>query len=377
MAQRMESDATMFQAQTYMHESEPQAVNPMKRAKPKYRAENENDENGDLSNNIMYDRRVVRGNTHAAQIVTQNAQMEMERIRILNDKEFKRNQARIKRERNKRPSTPPPIEGRVHTDCQTDRYLEELTDRPIETEAETQTEAILDRPPSPHFMPAKTGVDVETQIDPELVFDFDVEVTPILEVIVGKTLQTSMLEVMEEEELSAIRKRQDEFEQMRDAELLEVQRLEAEAARAFDEKNRRLKQEKERKRLQKELKEKIAARSFAKNYTSDLTSSVFATLEEAGHFYDPVNREVEELFLPWLLDEVVSNADAVQAAQSATDSLIKEALKKTTELQKKAKKQYEKKQKALEEARKLKEKMEEERLKKEREEMAAKEAAEE
>lgn len=352
-----------------MHASEPQAVNPTKRARPKYR-EDDVDENN-VTSNIMFDRRVVRGNTHSAQIVTQNAQMELERIRILNEKEFKRNEARLRRERNKKPSTPPPVEGRVHTDCQTDKYLEELTDRPIETEAETQTEAVLDRPPSPHFMPAKTGVDVETQIDPELVFDFDVEVTPILEVIVGKTLQTSMLELMEEEELQAIRKRQDEFEQMRDAELLEVQRLEAEAARAFDEKNRRLKQEKERKRLQKELKEKIAARSFAKNYTSDITSDVFATLEAAGHFYDPVNREVEEVFIPWLLDEVVDKADAVQTAQSLTDSLIKEALKKTTELQKKAKKQYERKQKALEEARRLKEKEEEERLKKEKEAEAA------
>lgn len=33
------------------------------------------------SNNIMYDRRVVRGNTYAAQVVTQSAQRETVRLR--------------------------------------------------------------------------------------------------------------------------------------------------------------------------------------------------------------------------------------------------------------------------------------------------------
>ena len=40
-----------------------------------------------------------------------------------------------------------------------------------------------------------------------------------------------MMEVMEEAELDAIQRRQMEFEQMRNAELVEVQRLDAEASR--------------------------------------------------------------------------------------------------------------------------------------------------
>ena len=50
-------------------------------------------------------------------------------------------------------------------DVQTENFLEELTDRPVESNVETQTEAFLDRPPSPLFVPAKNGVDVETQIE--------------------------------------------------------------------------------------------------------------------------------------------------------------------------------------------------------------------
>ena len=122
------------------------------------------------------------------------------------------------------PGTPPPVEGRAHMDIQTENFLEELTDRPVESNVETQTEAFLDRPPSPLFVPAKNGKDVETQIESGDLFDFDLEVSPILDVLVGKTLEVSMLELMEEEELSAIRKQQEKFEMMRNAELSEVQR---------------------------------------------------------------------------------------------------------------------------------------------------------
>ena len=40
-----------------------------------------------------------------------------------------------------------------------------LISRVEETEVETQTDAFLDRPPSPMFIPVKSGVDVWTQIE--------------------------------------------------------------------------------------------------------------------------------------------------------------------------------------------------------------------
>ena len=40
------------------------------------------------------------------------------------------------------------------------------------------------------------------------LFDFDLEVRPILEVLVGKTVEQALLEVMEEEELAALRVQQ-------------------------------------------------------------------------------------------------------------------------------------------------------------------------
>lgn len=59
---------------------------------------------------------------------------------------------------------------------------------------------------------------------------------PILEVLVGKTVEQSLLEVMEEEELANLRSQQRAFEELRNAELVEQQRLEEQERRHREEK---------------------------------------------------------------------------------------------------------------------------------------------
>merc|ERR1719231_96909 len=168
--------------------------------------------------------------------------------------------------KGRRGGSPPPVDGRVHMNIQTDDFLEELTDRPIEIDAVTQTIAALDRPSSPLFVPAKVGKDMETQIIQGELFDFDMEVEPLLELLVGKTMHVSMLELMQEEEIAAIRKQQSEYEAIKNVELSEVQRMESGAKRQQDEKSRRLDQEKKRVQDRRELEEKVAARSFARQF---------------------------------------------------------------------------------------------------------------
>ncbi len=59
-----------------------------------------------------------------------------------------------------------------------------------------------------------TGVDAVTQIENGDLFDFDLEVEPILEVLVGKVLEQGLMEVLEEEELAAMAAHQAHFEQV-------------------------------------------------------------------------------------------------------------------------------------------------------------------
>ncbi|KAK1805443.1 hypothetical protein P4O66_019759 [Electrophorus voltai] len=232
--------------------------------------------------NIMYDRRVVRGNTYAHQILP--VALNFDLILIL------------------------------------ELYLEELTDHIEDVNVECQTDAFLDKPATPLFIPAKSGKDVATQIEEGELFHFDMEVQPVLEVLVGKTIEQALLEVMEEEELARLRAQQHAFQELRNAELVEVQRLEEQERRRREEKNRRIKQQRAVLEKEKETAEKIAARAFARHYLADLLPSVFTTLRDHGYFYDPVQRDIETGFLPWLMEEVSNALDKRHAALAVLDS---------------------------------------------------------
>jgi hypothetical protein len=214
---------------------------------------------------------------------------------------------------------------------QTDAYLEEVSDKVPEHDVECQTDEFLDRPASPLFIPIKTGVDKETQIMEGDLFDFELEVEPILDVLVGKTLEQSMMEVMEEEELAELRAHQEEFVQLRNAELAETQRMEEAERRKFEEKERRLKQERERLAREQVLKDKVAAAAFAKNYMSGIENSVLDRLSKMSYFYDPVEREVEENFMPWLGDLALEKLAKVQLSSTLANDSIDAALLSSTE----------------------------------------------
>ena len=112
------------------------------------------------------------------------------------------------------------------------------------------------------------------------------------------------------QELAALAAHQAHFEALRNAELAAAQRMEAAERRRTEEKERRLAQAKERAAAEKRLREKIAAQTFARSYVSGLVSGAFDALSQKGFFYDPLAREVETKFLPWLTDNVVDELQA-------------------------------------------------------------------
>lgn len=305
----------------YQFAAQPKSVGTRKK---KYRDYDEPEILG--GTNIMYDARVVRGSTYAARVVSQAQQENQSRLE--RERHMRKTKGRMRRPGNKmgRPTTPEPVPGRKHIDVQTDDYLEELTDRPPEKDQVTQTDPLMDRPPSPLFVPAKIGRDVSTQIEPGDLFNFAVEVEPILEVLVGKTLEQAMDEVLEEEELANIRKHRAAFEQQRNIELAEVQRLEAEEQRRKAEKNRRTRQESIRVQQEEEVMEKVAARGFAKTYLTDLHHAVLESLVQSGHFFDPVEKEVESVFMPWLRDSAASFLENIRTARTITENITKGVL---------------------------------------------------
>ncbi|XP_013871177.1 radial spoke head protein 3 homolog [Austrofundulus limnaeus] len=283
--------------------------------------------------NIMYDPRVVRGNTYAQHIIPIPPQpdlAEIQRQQAIRKRAIARKRA-LEQQRL-RLRTPEPLQGRKHIDVQTDLYLEELSTVIVAADTECQTDEFLDRPATPLFIPAKSGKDAETQIEEGELFDFDVEVQPILEVLVGKTLEQSLLEVMEEEELACLKAQQRAFLELRNNELAEVQRLQEQERRRTEEKKHRIAQQREVLKQEREVAEKITARVYCQQYLAGLLPAVFSSLRDRGYFYDPVERDIEMNFLPRLMAKVHNNLEKSNTCRELLDTLINEVTQQRLEV---------------------------------------------
>ena len=71
------------------------------------------------------------------------------------------------------------------------------------------------------------------------LFDFELEAEPILQVLVGKALELAQIESIEDYEKRELAKHKKLFLQMKEAELIETQRMEAARKRRTDESERR------------------------------------------------------------------------------------------------------------------------------------------
>ncbi|KAK0160596.1 hypothetical protein PV328_007990 [Microctonus aethiopoides] len=263
--------------------------------------------------NIMFDRRVVRGSTFAsASIIADEQAQAAARHAEARRKQLSKKRSQISsRSMMLRLPSPPPVLGRKHEPVQTDLYLEELLEKPQESEVATQTDYYLDRPSTPPFCPEKTGIDAETQIGPGELFDYDVEVQPILEVLVGKTIEQALTEVLEEEELASIKEQQRRFLELRAAEQAEALRLEQQDRRIREEKDRRLRQHEDALKIQQETEERVAATVLLTGYIAELLPTVLDSLKVSGYLLDEMKSDSEDGFMPWLVKEVRKEMDTM------------------------------------------------------------------
>lgn len=133
------------------------------------------------------------------------------------------------------------------------------------------------------------------------------EVQPILEVLVGKTIEQALIEVLEEEELAALREQQRRFLEIRAAETAEALRLEEREKRLIKEKQRRMEECEEGLKTQKEMEERIAAAVLMQGYMANLLPSVLEGLESEGFLMDHIKQgNVNVLYLKIYLEIVLN-----------------------------------------------------------------------
>ncbi|MCO5584329.1 hypothetical protein L7F22_038253 [Adiantum nelumboides] len=266
--------------------------------------------------NLMFDPRVIRGNTQPHH--PRKPEQSVHDHPALK----KPHRGKVKSTKSGLITSIEPSTAKKHLDVQTDAYLEEYVEKLSEYDMDTQTDPFLDRPPTPLFIPQKSGPDAGTQIEEGDLFNFDEEVESMLEVLVGRTLEQSVMEVMEEKQLANLHAYQEHFEQIRAAELVATQRMEAAERRINEEKKKRVQQEKKRLEEEKKIKEKTEVQMYVRGYLRKMMDSIFHTLQKLNYFYDPVEREVEEMYFPFLSGEIDNELTNINVARSTLKCMV-------------------------------------------------------
>lgn len=202
---------------------------------------------------------------------------------------------------------PPPKERIMETNTEEEDVSQlnqepilSVIERPIEDDTATAAETYIERPATPQEVKEEPGIDVETQIMPGDLFDFDSEVKPLVIRLIQNILTRSLNEVQEEEELKNLRKHHDSYETNRNIILADLQRREAATKRTHDETKRRDEQREKYNNERNQTNKEIATRGFAEEYAHHVVQQVYESLT----YYDEVEREVQEQFLPWLSSEI-------------------------------------------------------------------------
>ena len=296
----------------FEHASAPRAITT---GKGKYRE----DSSMLLPTNIMKDPRVAKGSTYsahhlkvkeeAAKIVESGGGEERRRRKVKKKEtiyDFKLRES----SRNELDLAP---------------YLVEQVAPIAVSTVETQTAEFLPRPDSPEFVPMKTGIDVGTQLHDE-VFDFDAEVDPLLQVIIGKTMEQALLEVESEAELSAL---EDECEKLGDEKKKEeerIQRMEAEAGKVWRAKKDKVKQEVEFARAQDEVRAKVAAVRYMREFLPVALQDIYKQkIDEKEWTLHTIGTN----FLPWLYGCIQEQIEGKSRSEQALDDVIVLALDKS------------------------------------------------
>lgn len=318
----------MSESETYMFMSQPRAVDA---ARKKYREPVE----GELEDtaNLMFDPRVIRGITCVGPTPSTNkAKTEEEKT----GEEYVYQTQNIKEQLIKAGKIRPQFDSvktihenivvpKVRVEVPLHLYLIEQEESTMVINQGEQTDAFLEEEPQPAYIPKKTGVDAETQVENDVVFNYDTDVLPILEVVISKTVEQSLMEVLQEEELRTVARKREHLEGKARVRKEEAQKLENKEREALRKKEQMLLECRQRHKRELNVQHKLASNVFSARYLENLQETVFTELQNSNYFYDQIRLNAER-FLPYAKNKLEENLENVGNAMSATDSLIKRVI---------------------------------------------------
>lgn len=79
-------------------------------------------------------------------------------------------------------------------------------------EEDIEPDFYIDRPPNPVFKENPKGEDKAIQVVHTDLYDFELEIEPVLQVLVGKCVENARIEVIEEWEKDELKKHKSKFQ---------------------------------------------------------------------------------------------------------------------------------------------------------------------
>ncbi|GMI51702.1 hypothetical protein TeGR_g7430 [Tetraparma gracilis] len=280
--------------------------------------------------NIAKDPRVAKGSTYSAARAAASRALEVGELSASSGAAAKARRASRRKKPTSIYSYSPSAATRDDLDLAP--YLTEQA-RPVATSEEgCQTAEFAARPPSPAFVPKKTGVDVCTQLGAEpgeegdsALFDFDLEVQNLLGVIVGKAMEQALLEVESEEELAGLARQEAELLAQQEAELRSVREADRESIRRAREKRERVREEVASAEGRDALRMKVAAVRMMKQCLPVMQAGVYEEEVRAGRW---VVSDIGQDFVPWLLEAVRGRLEDKRRGGEVVDGAIRAALER-------------------------------------------------
>ncbi len=223
---------------------------------------------------------------------------------------------------NSRPSYSYQVKSFSNTEIDVSKYLVEQNMDSVQMKnVNNQTDEFSGRPQSAEYIPTKTGVDRSTQVDDvRELFDFDAEVTPILEVIVHKTIEQSLFELSAEHELFSLQQAAEGFHAENDRESEWMRGKEVEVIKDSIATKVRIQALELRKRNETTTKALIAGLQMMQQIFPDIVESTFSSNFANGVWQEPERVMVSNEVLPLLLQDVLHRHEAYISAQTILDS---------------------------------------------------------
>ena len=134
------------------------------------------------------------------------------------------------------------------------------------------------------FFPQKLGKDISTQILDGELFSFDRDVQPLLTVVVGKTLEQSLLEIEQEDEIASLREAKLMYSKKKDDENKRIKNLEDREIQKKYNNDAKKEHRKEMREKRKTTQRELISRVMSKTYLRDLLKNSYNDLIYRGQF---------------------------------------------------------------------------------------------